>query len=153
MRKIRLLKSAFELPDDLNARFWDFGLTFKNNIVLSTIDRIYIASYVISPFFPFLEDLKRLKEKKPDTDIKILIDKEANKNFSYNEIPYAHIKFFDKGTLHMKLVISDGMRCIIGSHNITYSASEENYEVGIYMEGEYCYYLERLFIHLWNTAT
>jgi len=70
----------------------------------------------------------------------------------HEDISWAQIKFFSKGILHMKLIISDGVRCIMGSHNITYNASEENYEVGIYIEGEECYYLERMFICLWNEA-
>ena len=147
--KIKLLKSDFELPSPLNVHFLDFGLTFRE-MVLSTANRLYIASYVVSLAFPFMEDLRKLKKKNPNIDIRILVDGAVSENLSVRDIPYADVKFFGKGTLHMKLVISDGFRCIIGSHNITYSASEENYEVGIYMEGEDCYYLERLFIHLWN---
>ena len=151
MTKIRLLKSDFELPSHLSVYFLDFGLTFRE-MVLSTSNRLYIASYVVSPAFPFMEDLRKLKEKTPSVDIRILVDATVSENLSVRDIPYADVKFFDKGTLHMKLVISDGLRCIIGSHNITYKASEENYEVGIYIEGKDCYYLERLFIHLWNTT-
>ncbi len=149
MSKIKLLKSDFELPSNLDAYFLDFGLTFRE-MVLSTVNRLYIASYVVSPTFPFMKDLQKLKEENPNIDIRILADATIGENLSVRDVSYADVKFFNKGILHMKLIISDGLRCIMGSHNITYRASEKNYEVGIYIEGEECHYLERLFIHLWN---
>jgi len=46
MARIRLLKSDFELPSELNTHFLDFGLTFRE-MVLSTQSRLYIASYLV----------------------------------------------------------------------------------------------------------
>lgn len=147
---LKLLKSAFNLPSDLETHFLDFGLTFRDKIVKKTTSRLYIASYVISPFFPFIKDLKQLGTERSSIDIRILIDEKANKDLDFNNMSFAKVKFFNKGTLHMKLIISDGKRCIVGSHNITYSASEENYEIGVYIEGNLCYYLERMFTYLWD---
>ena len=148
-KKVSLIKSAFQLPSELNIHFLDFGTTLRG-MIISTKSRLYIASYVISPDFPFWEDLKNLKRNKYDVDIKILTGLPPCKQLRNEIFPYANIKVFEKGTLHMKLVISDGTKCIIGSHNITYSASEKNYEIGILIEGEECYKLEQLFLHLWN---
>ena len=141
-----LLKSNFKLPRDLESRFLDFRETFKD-MVLKTENRLYIASYVFTPNFPLFEDLKKLQRR--NIDIRLLLDSE-----SQSALPVVGVfptKVITGNTLHMKFAVADGNKCILGSHNMTYSASEKNYEIGIYAKGEMCSDLERLFLYLWDS--
>ena len=142
-----LLKSNFRLPRDLEARFLDFRETFKD--ILSKVeDRLYIASYVFTPSFPLLEDLKDLQRR--NIEVRLLLDSQSQATLSAVEMFPTKVVLQKK--LHMKFVVADGSRCILGSHNMTFSASEENYELGVYAEGEICSTLERLFNFLWEFA-
>jgi len=142
-----LLKSNFRLPRDLEGRFLDFRETFKD--ILSKVkSRLYIASYVFTPSFPLLRDLKDLQQR--NVEVRILLDSRSQATLSAVEM--FPTKVVHQKKLHMKFVVADGSRCIFGSHNMTFSASEENYELGVYAEGEICSILERLFNFLWEFA-
>ena len=143
-----LLKSNFTLPPDLESRFLDFRETFRG-ILLNTKNRLYIASYVFSPSFPLLDELKALHRQ--GVDVRLLLDSESLSTLpNLKQFP---VKVMQKKTLHMKFIVADGNKCLLGSHNMTFSASERNYELGIYMEGENCFILERLFLFLWQSAS
>jgi len=146
-----LIKSDFDIPLDLQPKFWDFGLTFRN-MILEAKNRIYIASYVAHSRFPWFEELKLIYNKKPNLDLRILIDKEATLDIEIKKLPIKNIRKFTRGRLHMKAIVVDSCKCIVGSANLTYSASERNYELGVYLEGQECTYVEELFLYLWNIS-
>jgi len=146
-----LIKSDFDIPSDLQPKFWDFGLTFRN-MISEAKNRIYIASYVAHSGFPWFEELKLIYDRKPNLDLRILIDKEATPNMEIKRLPIKNIRKFKRGRLHMKVIIVDSCKCIIGSANLTYSASERNYELGVYLEGQECSYVEDLFLYLWDIS-
>ena len=149
---IRLIKSNFEVPQSLKLKFGDYGLTLRD-IITSTRHRLYIASYVIYPNFPWLKEIEELIKRNRYLDLKILVDAEKIRETGIKETPLGeYIKPFKKGTLHMKVIISDGTRGILGSANLTHKGSEENYEIGVYTEGKMCSDLEELFLYLWSVS-
>lgn len=118
----------------------------------ATRDRLYIAVYTVSSKpAVFWEKLESLLER--GVDVRFVIQGNIDHDPGvYRILEDLLVKFPDfcvylftgDGPLHAKIAVSDGIRAVTGSANITGGGLFSNHEIGVYIEGEAAWTLEKL---------
>lgn len=115
-------------------------------LIKNADEEITIAAYTIgSGFSEFFELIEKSASR--GVKIKILVNKLSEHphnivNFLrrlQKTYPHVHVYNFigkNDGDLHMKVLVTDRMKAVIGSANMTWKGMVENNELGLLIEGE-----------------
>jgi len=142
---------------------------FATELVINSVAKIYMILYYVSihqtwkscEIRNFLDVL--IDKQKKGVEIKILMNHSGQKNILYtglknsfdylqkNNVPVKHTP--QGRTTHAKLILSDGNKFIIGSHNFSMTSLHRNRELSIYVENKsLCTQLENYFLENYYPA-
>jgi phosphatidylserine/phosphatidylglycerophosphate/cardiolipin synthase-like enzyme len=138
-------------------------------LIRNSVHKIYIIFYYVSihtswkscEIRTFLDVL--IEKQKKGIEIKVLMNHSAQKNILYtglknsfdylqkNNVPVKHTP--QGRTTHAKLILCDGNKFVIGSHNFSLTSLHRNREISIYVENKnLCEQLESYFLEHYHNA-
>ncbi len=124
------------------------------SLINSAGESICIEMYVLSSD-AVVESL--ISASKNGVDVKVMLERNLNSNSnkeSFNKLEMAGVDVcwapLEYKLLHSKLIIIDGKKVLIGSHNLSNSALEKNREISVVLEGNIVRDFLSLFLSDWN---